>query len=480
MMKVKKNLWRLTVDQINLLAQIFPILGLFGFVISLKTNRGVGLYALMICTFLGFSNSIAGLFLGQVGASSLSYLFSSLILFVCLNIQYFSWHYMYGDSLYNSYFIKLALIAISANCMAFSSSSLGFWIFWTLNNLILVSLMIHKSCWQSAKQSGLLAANTLGMGSVFLGLALFLLSYEISLDAVRLLMVIAALCQSAIWPFNRWLLSSLNSPTPISALMHAGIVNGGGILLVKYNQLFLQDAFSLNLIFALGLITAIVAGFCKLIQTDIKKMLANSTMAQMGFMMMQVGLGLFPAAIAHLCWHGLFKAYLFLNAGSALNAKFHSESMLIKPVHYLWIILATILAVFTFSWSAGLNLNQWDTQWILVGMVAITSFQLSQGLIGKNHIILDMLMVGVCAAIYGFSIHLIELCFDASPVLVPLNALYISGFLALLGLWWILNSKMMRKIKQTRFWQVIYMYALNISQPKANTITAVRSDYRFK
>lgn len=466
--------------QINILAQIFPIFGLLGFLLSLKLNRGFGLYTLISCTFLGFGSSILGLFLEQGSASTLAYLFSSLILFVCLNIQFYSWHYMYGDSLYNSYFVKLALIAISANCMAFSASYLGFWIFWSLNNIILVSLMIHKSNWQAARKSGMLALVTLGMGSVFLGLALFLLSYEINIDVVRILLIMAAFCQSAIWPFNRWLLSSLNSPTPVSALMHAGIVNGGGILLVKYNQLFLQDGFSLNLIFAFGLMTAIVAGFCKLIQTDIKKMLANSTMAQMGFMMMQIGLGLFPAAIAHLCWHGLFKAYLFLNAGSALNAKFNREFVLIKPLHYFWIILATVLAVLSFSWSAGLNLTQWDTQWLLVGFLAITAFQLSKGLVGKNHIILDMLLVGGCAAIYGFSIHLIELCFNAPQIIVPLNTLYVFGFICLVGLWWILNSKVMTIIKQTRFWQAIYMYALNISQPKANTISAVRTDYRFK
>lgn len=464
----------------TLLAQTFPVLGLLAFLMSFKLNRSLGLNALMVSYLIALGISLAGLLIGNSPSLSLAYLLSSLILFVCLNIQYFSWHYMYGDRLYNSYFIKLALIGISANCMVFAANDFIFWFFWTMNNLILISLMIHKSSWKAAKASGILTLITLGGGSLLLGGAFMFMSYQHYPEFSKLLLIIAALCQSAIWPFNRWLMSSLNSPTPVSALMHAGIVNGGGILLVKYYPWFLNDGLSLNLIFALGLISAIIAGFCKLIQADIKKMLANSTMAQMGFMMMQIGLGLYPAAIAHLCWHGLFKAYLFLNAGSALKAKFQQDSVLIKPLDYFWIIMATLFAVVIFSLSASLNLTGWNTQWFLIAMVAITSFQLSKGLVGKNHIILDLFMVGACAAIYGFSIHLIELCF-ASPIeLLPLNGIHLISGVCLLVLWGVLNSSLMKKIKHTKFWQSLYIRALNFSQPQDNTITAIRGEYKFK
>jgi len=127
--------------------------------------------------------------------------------------------------------------------------------------------------------------------------------------------------QSAIWPFHTWLISSLNSPTPVSAIMHAGLINGGGFLLTRFAGLFVQSTGMLQVIFFLGLLTALIGTLWKLMQHDIKRMLACSTMGQMGFMIAQCGLGLFPAAIAHLCWHGLFKAYLFLSSGSAAHEK---------------------------------------------------------------------------------------------------------------------------------------------------------------
>jgi len=126
--------------------------------------------------------------------------------------------------------------------------------------------------------------------------------------------------KSAIIPFHLWLPYTSEAPTPVSALMHAGVVNVGGILLNKIAFLLLLTPAVLNVAFVMGLITAIGASILMLAVSDIKRSLGYSTVGQMGYMIMEVGLGAFSLAIYHLMVHGIFKATLFLESGSIINA----------------------------------------------------------------------------------------------------------------------------------------------------------------
>ncbi|MGV2333173.1 MAG UNVERIFIED_CONTAM: hypothetical protein LVR18_03255 [Planctomycetaceae bacterium] len=132
-----------------------------------------------------------------------------------------------------------------------------------------------------------------------------------------ILIVVGAIMQSALFPFHKWLLSSLNSPTPVSSMMHAGIVNGGGYLLIKLAPLYNHDVLILNVIFMAGFTSAFIGTIWKLIQNNNKNMLACSTLAQMGCMIMEIGMGFFSVALAHITLHSMFKSYLFLASGSA-------------------------------------------------------------------------------------------------------------------------------------------------------------------
>jgi len=139
-----------------------------------------------------------------------------------------------------------------------------------------------------------------------------------ALPIVACLMVVAALSRSAQVPFHRWLPATLAAPTPVSALLHAGVVNAGGILLIKVSLLTAaSDAASALMIIA-GATTMVYAAVVTLVKPDIKGALAYSTMAQMGFMVMTCGLGLWAAAVFHLVAHGFYKATLFLSSGSAI------------------------------------------------------------------------------------------------------------------------------------------------------------------
>ena len=111
----------------------------------------------------------------------------------------------------------------------------------------------------------------------------------------------------------------MSGPTPVSALMHAGIVNAGGFLINRFAPVYVETGGVLHWILVVGLVTAVLGSLLMLTQNDIKKALGYSTMGQMGFMIMECGVGAFSLAIYHLIAHGLFKGTLFLSAGSVIN-----------------------------------------------------------------------------------------------------------------------------------------------------------------
>ena len=144
---------------------------------------------------------------------------------------------------------------------------------------------------------------------------------------IGLLFLVAAMMKSAIAPFHIWLPYTSEAPTPVSALMHAGVVNVGGILLNKLAYLLLLTPAVLNIAFVVGLFTAIFASLVMLVVSDIKRSLGYSTVGQMGYMIMEVGLGAFSLAIYHLMVHGIFKASLFLESGALIKLARHDSNL---------------------------------------------------------------------------------------------------------------------------------------------------------
>jgi NAD(P)H-quinone oxidoreductase subunit 5 len=114
---------------------------------------------------------------------------------------------------------------------------------------------------------------------------------------------------------------TLETPTPVSALMHAGIVNAGGYLIIRTSPLLVTAPWVLSVLAIVGGVTACLAATAMLTQTSVKKSLAYSTIAQMGFMMLQCGLGAFSAAMLHILAHSLYKAHAFLNSGSVMSER---------------------------------------------------------------------------------------------------------------------------------------------------------------
>jgi NAD(P)H-quinone oxidoreductase subunit 5 len=259
--------------------------------------------------------------------------------------------------------------------------------------------------------------------------------------------------------------------------MHAGLVNGGGLLIVRFAPLYLDSSIILNVMFIIGLTTAIIGTFWKLIQSDIKRMLACSTMAQMGFMIAQCGLGFFSAAIAHIILHGSFKSYLFLSSGSAAQ---ENRLELHYPPSLLSFINALVCGALGSYIFAFLSHKTWlaqDSSLLLISIAFIAGTNLALPILRKNILIklpLALLTTSIAGAIYGFNIHMVESILNSNNLFQPqaLNIFHIIGLTLLVLLWLSITFA-----KQIPSW--LYVKALNASQPHPKTITTYRNYYQY-
>ena len=150
--------------------------------------------------------------------------------------------------------------------------------------------------------------------------------------AVTLLLFVGGMSKSAQFPFHVWLPRYLYAPTPVTALLHAGIINAGGFMINRLAPLFGLSSPTLHVAFIVGTLTAVLGASMMLAQNDIKNMLGFSTIGQMGYMIMECGLGAFALAVFHLIAHGLFKATVFLNCGNVIH-KARQEPHFPHPNH---------------------------------------------------------------------------------------------------------------------------------------------------
>lgn len=140
-------------------------------------------------------------------------------------------------------------------------------------------------------------------------------------DTVALLLVLAAVLRCAVPPAHGWLVDSLHAPTPISAALHGGIVNGGGILVITQYATIAHSPIALTALGVLAALALVLGVLAALVRTDIKGRLVMSTVAQMGFMLLVAALGLTAAALLHLVAHGFYKSALFLSSSDGVDRR---------------------------------------------------------------------------------------------------------------------------------------------------------------
>jgi len=252
-------------------------------------------------------------------------------------VHSYSRRYLAGSRAMSRFFARTFAFTVAVMVLVAADGFLLFTAAWVAMGLVMAGLIGHVEGWPQAQAAAGLARRYFLAGGAVLGVALGALWWTAGATAVSDLpaavaaappavvvvaaaaLLLAAMIQSALLPFHTWLLSSMTAPTPASALMHAGFVNAGGILLVRFAPVVTADARIPLAAVVVGAASAIGGKLLKTVQTDIKGKLGCSTVGQMGFMIVQAGLGFFGAAVAHLILHGFYKAYQFLGSGGEVD-----------------------------------------------------------------------------------------------------------------------------------------------------------------
>ena len=261
-------------------------------------------------------------------------------------IYAYSIDYMYQDPHEPRYLSLIGLTLFVLLCMVSSANLMMLFLFWQLLSFLLY-LLAHNHTHAGTLEGAFKTFTLLRVGDVMF-LAGIVLTYALygtlefpalfakaaessvtlsplpGLDisgatAVTLLLFIGGMSKSAQFPFHIWLPHYLYAPTPATALLHAGIINAGGFLINRLAPLFGLSSTTLHVAFVVGTLTAVLGATMMLAQNDIKKTLGFSTVGQMGYMIMECGLGAFSLAVFHLIAHGLFKATVFLNSGNVIH-----------------------------------------------------------------------------------------------------------------------------------------------------------------
>jgi NADH-quinone oxidoreductase subunit L len=272
---------------------------------------------------------------------------------VGLLIHVYATGYMKGDPGYAKFFAYLNLFVAAMLILVLSTSLLGVFIGWEgvgLCSYLLIGFWYRKG-WPAEAAQKAFVMNRVGDACFLAGSFLLLIEFAtldmqaIGLsvsenfasfaDADRGRLALAALLlfggccgKSAQFPLFTWLPDAMAGPTPVSALIHAAtMVTSGIYLVVRLNPLFAVSPAVLTLIAGVGAATALIGGTSALLQRDIKKVLAYSTVSQLGYMFLGLGTGAFAAAVFHLVTHAFFKALLFLGAGSVIHGMHHEQDM---------------------------------------------------------------------------------------------------------------------------------------------------------
>jgi NADH-quinone oxidoreductase subunit L len=294
-----------------------------------------------------------------VMVDSLSVLMSLVVTGVGSCIFLYSTGYMKGDEGYSRYFACLSLFAFSMLGIVFSTNFVQTFIFWELVGVSSYSLIGYYFAKPSAVDAGKKAflTNRIGDFGMTCGILLLFFTlaehgistsfsfaelapifhdasksgidpYEPTLAIAALLIFTGAMAKSAQVPLHVWLPDAMEGPTPVSALMHAATMVAAGVYLVARTYfLFFNYHAALEVIAGLGAVTALLAACMAFVQTDIKKVLAYSTLSQLGYMTLSLGLLGPGAAMFHLTTHAAFKALLFLGAGSVIHGCHHEQDM---------------------------------------------------------------------------------------------------------------------------------------------------------
>src|SRR4051794_14630180 len=311
-----------------------------------------------------------------------------IVSLVSFLVHTYSAGYMKGDDRFSVYYAYLGLFTFAMLGLVLSPNLLQTYIFWELvgvGSFLLIGFYFYKEEAKAAAKKAFIMTR-IGDVGLFIGMILLFWetkSFEYSvifhsvetgsiptsmITLIAILIFIGAVGKSGQFPLHTWLPDAMEGPTPVSALIHAATMVAAGVYLVAaLFPLFLASPTALLTIAVIGAFTAIFAASIGLVQTDIKRVLAYSTVSQLGYMMLALGSAGYVAGVFHLMTHAFFKALLFLAAGSVIHAV-HTQN--IEEMGGLWKKLKLTAPLF------------------LIGTLAISGVPLFSGFFSKDEILI--------------------------------------------------------------------------------------------
>lgn len=332
-------------------------------------------YGLLETSLLGINN--IGL---SLRLDALSILMLTMIALLGFIVTRFSLNYLDGDNRQGAFIGRLAATIASVQLLVLSGNLGLLVISWVLTSMSLHRLLIFYK----ERPGAIIAARkkfiVARLGDVCLLAAAVLLYFQFGtgnlesiflsiqssiaaglslngIETVAILLAAAALLKSAQFPTHGWLVEVMETPTPVSALLHAGLLNAGPFLIIRMAYIMEASTYAPLVLIILGGFTALFASVVFLTQTSIKTALAYSSIAHMGFSLMVCGLGVYPAAMLHLVAHSFYKAHAFLSSGSVIDvirsAKVTAAKRIGSPVRIaIGIVLGFVVySGFAFAWG---------------------------------------------------------------------------------------------------------------------------------
>jgi NAD(P)H-quinone oxidoreductase subunit 5 len=332
---------------------------------------------------------------GLIAVDGLTVVMWTVVTFFSGIVHSYSRRYMAGSCGVDRFFTRVFGFTLVVMVLVAADHVALFGLAWLAMGLVMADLIGYVRGWPQARAAARLARRYYLASTAFLGVALGTLSWATGATTVSELatagdsvgmpitwvavggLLLAAMIQSALVPFHTWLLASMTAPTPASALMHAGFVNAGGILLARFAPLVTVDPSVMLIVMVVGAASALLGKLLKSVQADIKRQLGCSTVGQMGFMIMQAGLGFFGAAITHLVLHGFYKAYHFLASGEGVEHTSPTADKSTAPMMSLPGVIVALLtgfaggAVFAGLTGKGASLDSGLVLTLLVVVLAL-------------------------------------------------------------------------------------------------------------
>ena len=459
-----------------------------------------GLGATQSVTYLSI-NLPAGLGVLAINiyVNALTVIMLLLVAFVGMIVARYSSTYMVGDAHEGRFHRWLGLTLGSFFTLIVAGNMWGFLISWVATSLCLHELLafyrdrpgavlaarkkylLHRIADASLLVAFVLIARTLHT-SQFAGItpALTAMPGPLpgTLQIASGLIVLSAILKSAQFPFHGWLIQVMEAPTPVSALMHAGIIYTGAFLILRTSPILAQVGWAGDVLVLAGLVSITAASLMMMTATNIKGSLAYSTCAQMGFMLMECGLGLYSVAVLHIIAHSVYKAHAFLSSGSVVD-NFRAPSLPVaSSVAAVWqaawgLIVAALMAI-GIGAGFGVGLRQQPALAVMGVILAVAMTQLllqalNTRTTGTGGLLLRMgsLSALVCVGYFGLHMLFARLLGKSLPadrlqtdgVQKGLLALIAVVFLSLL-----LIQQVLPRIMRKPFWRAAYVrMALTLS-----------------